>query len=204
MGQCKSKVAVLDDGNRRNITESGGVLKPKKTKRKWRKSKGYSLSASLEGELNCDVDTHSLSKGTPKNGPVLVAYNVKNDENKKFNPGRRNSYHPASPPNEFAIEESLDVNCENVTRMYNEAPIQLRHAQPPIAEPESDLSNYSSPVKTADISKALSLTADPYITQVYCSTPMSNQIKTLADIVIVPEPTICLEASELGALEEGI
>jgi len=204
MGQCKSKVAVLDGSDHRNnINASGVVLKSKKAKRKWRKSKGYSLSASLEGELNCDADTHSLSKGAPKNGPVLVAYNVKNDENKKFNPGRRNSYHPASPPNEFAIEEEVNSST-TVTRMYNEEPIQLRHAQPPIAEPESDLSNFSSPVKFADTSNPFSMTADPYITQVYCTTPKPNQIKTTAEIVIVPEPTICLKGIELSALEEVI
>ena len=200
MGQCKSKIAVLDDSDHRNIQESGGGLKAKKTKRKWRKSKGYSLSASLEGELNCDTDTHSLSKGTPKNGPVLVAYNVKNDENKKFNPGRRNSYHPASPPNEFAIEETSDITCENVTRMYNEDPIQLSQAQPPIAEPESDLSNYSSPVKTAEINKQFTMTAEPYITTAI----NPKKSKAESDVIIVPKPTICLESAELRALEEGI
>ena len=53
MGQCKSKVGALpgvDD-------QDSAVLKARKSnKRKWRKSKGYSLSASLDGDLHCNEE----------------------------------------------------------------------------------------------------------------------------------------------------
>jgi len=86
MGQCKSKVAVLpgvDD-------QDGAVLRARKSnKRKWRKSKGYSLSASLEGDLHCNEEERAVN---PKNGLVLVSYSVTDLENKRECTERRNSF----------------------------------------------------------------------------------------------------------------
>ena len=79
MGQCKSKVGALpgvDD-------QDSAVLKARKSnKRKWRKSKGYSLSASLEGDLHCNEEEMRKRGLNPKNGLVLVSYSVTDLENK--------------------------------------------------------------------------------------------------------------------------
>jgi hypothetical protein len=63
MGQCKSKVADLPGVD----NQDGAVLKARKSnKRKWRKSKGYSLSASLEGDLHCNEEERAVN---PKKWP---------------------------------------------------------------------------------------------------------------------------------------
>ena len=105
MGQNKSKGPGLAGSDRGSVGEQDpGSLKPKKNKqRKWRKSKGYSLSASLESDLHCNDEDRLVTRGTPKNGLVLVSYNVTDQENKRQCNGRRNSYHPESPHNEFGL-----------------------------------------------------------------------------------------------------
>ena len=81
MGQCKSKTGALDNG----LDIEGGVGGRKVTaRRKWRKRKGYSLSASLEADLNSRESLEPGSRVTvgggraPRegSGPVLVSYNI--------------------------------------------------------------------------------------------------------------------------------
>ena len=104
MGQSKSKVGVLpgvDD-------QDGAVLKARKSnKRKWRKSKGYSLSASLEGDLHCNEEERVVQRGlNPKNGLVLVSYSVTDLENKRQCTERWNSLpSKASPPSRLVSRE---------------------------------------------------------------------------------------------------
>ena len=77
MGQCKSKAGALDS-NGLDI-EGGG--KRVTSRRKWRKRKGYSLSASLEADLNTrsSLEPVTVAGGRgPRegSGPVLVSYHV--------------------------------------------------------------------------------------------------------------------------------
>ena len=77
MGQCKSKAGALDS-NGLDI-EGGG--KRVTSRRKWRKRKGYSLSASLEADLNTRSSLEPVTVGGGRgpregSGPVLVSYHV--------------------------------------------------------------------------------------------------------------------------------
>ena len=100
MGQCKSKTGALDNGASGDDTTENADIKDKKlSRRKWRKRKGYSLSASMEGDLNRQLDEHEAAlKRKEGSGPVLVSYNVTdNDENRLSN--NRSSLSLCSPPN---------------------------------------------------------------------------------------------------------
>ena len=127
MGQCKSKTTALDNGLHEDVGVASGSKEKKMSRRKWRKRKGYSLSASLEGDLNRDTETlHSASRKSPKNGPVLVSYNLTRGENdildsfdtghKPFEPQRRNScdhlnvsnFSPITRTDLIITEESTD------------------------------------------------------------------------------------------------
>ena len=144
MGQCKSKVTVLDDSDREG--NDGG--RGKRSKRKWRKSKAYSLSGSVDGELNCDNDNVSLSKLTKlqgSGGPVLVSYSLRKDEkivNEDKIDGLNSCHMVGTSGNCSGIASNL-VDVENIKRYDNVD--DKREA--PIAEPESDSSNNNSPVK---------------------------------------------------------
>ena len=83
MGQCKSKTGALDNGVSGDDTENADIKDKKLSRRKWRKRKGYSLSASLEGDHNRQLDEHEAAlKHREGSGPVLVSYNVTaNDDN---------------------------------------------------------------------------------------------------------------------------
>ena len=120
MGQCKSKVGALEDDQSRDINSSSGGKKKSSKQRKWRKKKGYSLSASLEGDLNCDIDSHSLSGRSPRDGPVLVSYNVWRCENERSS--RRNSYQHGLIANDLVIRE--DESGGTITCMNNLQPLQ--------------------------------------------------------------------------------
>ena len=128
MGQCKSKTNALDNG----LHEDTGSKEKKVSRRKWRKRKGYSLSASLEGDLNRDAETiHSASRKSPKNGPVLVSYNLTRGENdilesfdtshKPSEPQRRNScdhlnlsnFSPITRTDLIITEENTEDNNDN-------------------------------------------------------------------------------------------
>ena len=81
MGQCKSKTGALDNGVSGDDTENADIKDKKLSRRKWRKRKGYSLSASLEGDLNRQLDEHEAAlKQKEGSGPVLVSYNVTTNE----------------------------------------------------------------------------------------------------------------------------
>ena len=132
MGQCKSKTTALDNCLHEDIGSGSGSKEKKLSRRKWRKRKGYSLSASLEGDLNRDTETiHSASRKSPKNGPVLVSYNLTRGENdildsfdtshKPFEPQRRNScdhlnvsnFSPITRTDLIITEENTDDNNED-------------------------------------------------------------------------------------------
>ena len=125
MGQNKSKIAAPEDQH--GDTNLAGVKAKKSSKqRKWRKKKGYSLSVSLEGDLNCEVDSGSLAGRSVRDGPVLVSYNVWKGENGSL--GRRNSYQPGSSGNEFVIRE--DESAGTINSMNIHQPLQ----HPPVGQ----------------------------------------------------------------------
>ena len=129
MGQSKSKIGALEEQN--GDTNLVGVKAKKSSRqRKWRKKKGYSLSVSLEGDLNCDVDSGSLAGRSAKDGPVLVSYNVWKGENEAL--GRRNSYqHGSSSGSEFAIREdgrAGTINCMNIHQPLLHPPVGQDHS----------------------------------------------------------------------------
>ena len=95
MGQCKSKTGALDNG----LDIEGGVGGRKVTaRRKWRKRKGYSLSASLEADLNSRESLEPGSRVTvgggraPRegSGPVLVSYNITRGDHSDLSITREN------------------------------------------------------------------------------------------------------------------
>ena len=129
MGQSKSKIGVLEEQN--GETNPIGVKAKKSSRqRKWRKKKGYSLSVSLEGDLNCDVDPGSFAGRSARDGPVLVSYSVWKGENEAL--GRRNSYQHGSSGNEFAIRE--DEGADTINCMNIHQPLQ----HPPVGQDQSD------------------------------------------------------------------
>ena len=77
MGQCKSKTNALED-NGVAEDDDAEVKEKKLSRRKWRKRKGYSLSASVERDLNRQLDQRESKTG--KDGLVLVSYNVTKSE----------------------------------------------------------------------------------------------------------------------------
>jgi hypothetical protein len=110
MGQCKSKVQVLDDSDREKSEASR--LK-KSAKRRWRKSKGYSLSASLEGDLDlsegaslgCGDDRRSEGRGGG-GAAVLLSYNVREERKRIGEESAGGSLLP--PPASWAGEDVGD------------------------------------------------------------------------------------------------
>jgi hypothetical protein len=112
MGQCKSKVQVLDDSDREKSEASR--LK-KSAKRRWRKSKGYSLSASLEGDLDlsegasvgCGDDRRSEGRG---GAAVLLSYNVREERKRIGDERAGGSLLP--PPVSWAGEDVEDKEEE--------------------------------------------------------------------------------------------
>ena len=175
MGQCKSKPGVLGEG---------GNLEPrsrKPNKRKWRKSKGSSLPASLEADLHCSDEDRLVTRGTPKNGLVLVSYSVTDLENKQACRERRNSYHPpatASPLDELVSKERGAPEWEAEAGRGDKK-------SPPIAEPEGDLSCYSTPAKT--VAELVAKPSPP-------ASPPSSTITVHADVLA---PESCLEDETL-------
>ena len=87
MGQCKSK--GLEEGaadpnrqpdNQQQQQQAGPRAgRAKANKRRWRKSKGYSLSASMERDLHLE-EAESSTLGRRKKGPVLVSYSLRQDD----------------------------------------------------------------------------------------------------------------------------
>jgi hypothetical protein len=173
MGQCKSK--ALEEGG---CQDPGAARARKGNKRKWRKSKGYSLSASMEGDLHCEDEDRLVRRGTrPKNGLVLVSYSVTDLENRRPGPQeQRNSFHsPASSPSHGRL-----VSEERGAPEWEEATGGKK--SPPIAEPEGDLSCYSTPAR--DLSSLLAGPPSP---------PPLAAPSPMLDVAIVPAPSLYLE-----------
>ena len=127
MGQCKSKVGALEEAQ-------GGKEREKKSKqRRWRRRKGYSLSASLEGDLDCDIDSSSVRGRSPRDGPVLVSYNVCRGENELSQQGRAVT--------DWAIREDSSAEPNSFTCMNNYPPAP----HPPLAQ--ETLAEPSEPVE---------------------------------------------------------
>lgn len=119
MGQCKSKVQVLDESDlehRRAAAEEARIKKA--NKRRWRKSKGYSLSASLEGNLDLGGGGAALLTGSRNDlrsiggGPVLLSYNVR-EERKKMGAAAEEERAGSLPPPVCCAggEEQNDEEC---------------------------------------------------------------------------------------------
>jgi hypothetical protein len=121
MGQCKSKVQVLDEGDRDKSEES----RLKKSKLKWRKSKGYSLSASLD----CDLDLReaaaaeggedllpSDSRSEVRSGAaVLLSYNVREERKRKGGSSKLEATASSVPPPQpFAGGEDVPRYVEDI------------------------------------------------------------------------------------------
>ena len=94
MGQCKSKTGVLEPG----LDVEGAAAKEKEvrkvTRRKWRKRKGYSLSASLEADLHTVLDSETGAEAA-KHSLVLVSYNLTEPD----------AIEPANTPLQSTIQE---------------------------------------------------------------------------------------------------
>ena len=101
MGQCKSKTGVLEPG----LDVEGAAAKEKEvrkvTRRKWRKRKGYSLSASLEADLHTVLDSETGAETAGGRGAkhgtglVLVSYNLTEPD----------AIEPANTPLQSTIQE---------------------------------------------------------------------------------------------------
>ena len=168
-GQCKSKAGALEDGDPGGTPGAGKTRRS--NKRKWRKSKGYSLSASLESDLHRHDGDSLVTRGTPKNGPVLMSYSVTDLENKRSCTDRQDSFHlPTPPPPRDLVSEE---RCRNEWEEEDKKTAA-------IAEPEEELSCYSTPLKTP-------FSAPP--------SPPPIKITTHADVVIVPAPSLYLARS---------
>ena len=147
MGQCKSKVGALpgvDD-------QDSAVLKARKSnKRKWRKSKGYSLSASLEGDLHCNEEEMRKRGLNPKNGLVLVSYSVTDLENKRECTERRNSLpSKASPPSRLVRGAASEWVEGETKKLDGREDKQAGSPSPPLADvEEGELSCYSTPARS--------------------------------------------------------
>ncbi len=123
MGQCKSKVQVLDDSDREKSEASR--LK-KSAKRRWRKSKGYSLSASLEGDLDlsegaslgCGDDRRSEGRGGG-GAAVLLSYNVR-EERKRI--GEESAGGSLLPPPASWAGEGVEDKEEDEEAQEGELP----------------------------------------------------------------------------------
>lgn len=78
MGQCKSKVKVLES-HQTDTTEKEDKVS-KSNKRKWRKSKGYSLSESVEESLHRFPTEKEVSQQIQScQSAVLVSFNAKSE-----------------------------------------------------------------------------------------------------------------------------
>ena len=117
MGQCKSKVQVLDESDRERWAEESRLKKA--NKRRWRKSKGYSLSASLEGNL--DLGEAAGRKGEEfkrSDAAVLLSYNLREERKRigrngvKKEAGETLAAGSLPPPVSWAGEEDVYYDVE--------------------------------------------------------------------------------------------
>ena len=161
MGKCQSKAGALEDGDR----AGQDVRARKSNKRKWRKSKGYSLSASVESGLHCGDEDRSVTRGTPKNGLVLVSYSVTDLESRHGGSGGQTPGH--QPPLKQLVSREITQEKEE-------------ERVPPLAESEGEVSCYSTPARS--------------LPQQGGSAPPLT-ITTVADVAIVPPPSINLSYS---------
>ena len=195
MGQSKSKIGALE-GQPGDTNLVGVKAKKSSRQRKWRKKKGYSLSVSLEGDLNCEVDPGSLAGRSTRDGPVLVSYSVWKGENETL--GRRNSYQHGSSGNEFAIREDEStgtINCMNIHQ-------PLQH--PPVGQDESLKSSKKgetcNDLGRNDLVQSI-LTKNTLNSNVFIpkEEPPSPKTKTRTDDKNLLQPTLFEDSSILSA-----
>ena len=117
MGQCKSKVQVLDESDRERWAEESRLKKA--NKRRWRKSKGYSLSASLEGNLDLGEAAGRKSEEFKRSdAAVLLSYNVREERKRigrngvKKEAGETLAAGSLLPPVSWAGEEDVYYDVE--------------------------------------------------------------------------------------------
>ena len=117
MGQCKSKVQVLDESDRERRAEESRLKKA--NKRRWRKSKGYSLSASLEGNLDLGEAAGRKSEEFKRSdAAVLLSYNVREERKRigrngvKKEAGETLAAGSLPPPGSWAGEEDVYYDVE--------------------------------------------------------------------------------------------
>ena len=117
MGQCKSKVQVLDESDRERRAEESRLKKA--NKRRWRKSKGYSLSASLEGNLDLGEAAGRKSEEFKRSdAAVLLSYNVREERKRigrngvKKEAGETLAAGSLLPPVSWAGEEDVYYDVE--------------------------------------------------------------------------------------------
>ena len=117
MGQCKSKVQVLDESDRERRAEESRLKKA--NKRRWRKSKGYSLSASLEGNLDLGEAAGRKSEEFKRSdAAVLLSYNVREERKRigrngvKKEAGETLAAGSLPPPVSWAGEEDVYYDVE--------------------------------------------------------------------------------------------
>ena len=195
MGQNKSKIAALEEEHGEpNLV---GVKAKKSSKqRKWRKKKGYSLSVSLEGDLNCDVDPGSFAGRSARDGPVLVSYSVWKGENEAL--GRRNSYQHGSSGNEFAIREDEStgtINCMNIHQ-----PLQHPPLGQDLSDEPSEKGETCNDFVENDLVQSI-LTKNTQNSDVFISKeepPCSTKTKTRIDNKSFPLPTSSENSSVLS------
>ena len=197
MGQCKSKLGALEEtgqnSDSHNVT--GGKAKKSAKQRKWRRRKGYSLSASLEGDLNCHTEPRSLCEREATDGPVLVSYNVWRGEHHLAS--RRNSYQSGFAVNELTIWEDESAGaCRN-----NHQPLQhpaFGHGNPASSPPEQRKTNTDS--EENDLVQSI-LTKNTQNSDVFISKeepPCSTKTKTRIDNKSFPLPTSSEDSSVLS------
>ena len=195
MGQTKSKVAALEEQH----GDAGLVgVKAKKSsrQRKWRKKKGYSLSVSLEGELNRDVDSGSLAGRSARDGPVLVSYNVWKGENELLS--RRNSYQHGSTLNDLTTRE--EESGGTITCMNNHQPLQhpdFAHENiRALPEQENKSNDYEKNDQLQPILTKNTLNSNVFIPK---EEPPSPKTKTRNDDKNLLQPTLFEDSSVLSA-----
>ena len=195
MGQCKSKLGALEEtgqnSDSHNVT--GGKAKKSAKQRKWRRRKGYSLSASLEGDLNCHTEPRSLRERDATDGPVLVSYNVWRGEHHLAS--RRNSYQSGFAVNELTIWEDESAGaCRN-----NHQPLQhpdfARENIRALPEQENNSNDYEKNDLLQPILTKNTLNSNVFIPK---EEPPSPKTKTRNDDKNLLQPTL-FEDSVLSA-----
>ena len=190
MGQCKSKTNALESV----LPEEGGekIKADKKvtSRRKWRKRKGYSLSASMETDLHRTESFGGQPVKTRKGGPILVSYNITNSDNEIFEgtqpPVRHNScenlntqFNTAEDDHMHVVRETpLDDNNDD-----NQAPFNTNGTR------NDCLIENTTVSETNSSSYQLEIQETPKIK----NQPMAGIKTRVEELEIVTPPSFCLD-----------